>query len=85
MTKTYTLLLSGILLSTAIFAQNAEGTEKKAPNNWHQLDVTETGFNGISLGKAYDFIKLKNLRETIENFSYFTNISMFLVSSNLLN
>ena len=64
MTKTYTLLLSGILLSTAIFAQNAEGTEKKAPNNWHQLDVTETGFNGISLGKAYDFIKLKNLKST---------------------
>ena len=64
MTKTYTLLLSGILLSTAIFAQNAEGTEKKAPNNWHQLDVTETGFNGISLGKAYDYIKLKNLKST---------------------
>ncbi len=64
MTKTYTLLLSGILLSTAIFAQNAEGTEKKAPNNWHQLDVTETGFNGISLKKAYDFIKLKNLKST---------------------
>jgi hypothetical protein len=30
-----------------------------APDNWHQLDKTESGYNGISLGKAYQFVKGK--------------------------
>ena len=62
MIKTYTLLVSGLLICASSFAQSSEGTEKKAPNNWHQLDKTETGFNGISLNKAYDFLKSKNLK-----------------------
>jgi len=62
MIKTYTLLVSGLLFGASTFAQSSEGTEKKAPNNWHQLDKTETGFNGISLNKAYDFLKSKNLK-----------------------
>lgn len=33
-------------------------TEKKvAPNDWYQLDRAETGYFGISLDKAYDFLK----------------------------
>jgi len=62
MIKTYTLLVSGLLFGASSFAQSSEGTEKKAPNNWHQMDKTETGFNGISLNKAYDFLKSKNLK-----------------------
>ena len=62
MIKTYTLLVSGLLIGASSFAQSSEGAEKKAPNNWHQLDKTETGFNGISLNKAYDFLKSKNLK-----------------------
>ncbi len=62
MIKTYTFLLSGLMIGSSIFAQTSEGVEKKAPNNWHQLDKTETGYNGISLNKAYDFIKSKNLK-----------------------
>jgi subtilisin family serine protease len=62
MIKTYTLLVSGLLIGASAFAQSSEGNEKKAPNNWHQLDKTETGFNGISLNKAYDFLKSKNLK-----------------------
>ena len=50
------------MIGSSIFAQSSEGVDKKAPNNWHQLDKTETGFNGISLNKAYDFLKSKNLK-----------------------
>lgn len=30
---------------------------KVAPNNWHELDRATTGYYGISLDKAYDFLK----------------------------
>jgi len=62
MNKKNQLILASLFLCSASFAQSSEGTEKKAPNNWHQLDKTETGFNGISLAKAYDFIKSKKLK-----------------------
>ena len=62
MKKTYTLVLSGIICCASSFAQTSEKSEKKAPNSWHQMDKTESGFNGISLNKAYDFIKTKNLK-----------------------
>ena len=43
------------------FAQNqTESTatiKKTTPDNWHLLDKKETGFNGISLDKAYEFLK----------------------------
>lgn len=55
-------LLPGLLICGATFAQNAEGTEKKAPNNWHQLDKTESGFNGISLNKAYEYLQSKKIK-----------------------
>ena len=62
MLKTYILLLSTFLMSFYGFSQSTETNEKKAPNNWHQLDKTESGFNGISLDKAYNFIALKKLK-----------------------
>ena len=62
MHKTYKLLLAGMFICTGSMAQSSTGSEKKAPNNWYQLDKTETGFNGISLDKAYDFIKSKKLK-----------------------
>ena len=54
-----------VMLATSpiiTFAQqdltNTKVTEQKAaPNNWHQLDRAETGYFGISLDKAYDFLK----------------------------
>lgn len=62
MYKTQQLLLMGLICCGSSFAQSTEGTEKKAPNNWYQQDKTESGFNGISLAKAYDFIKTKKLK-----------------------
>lgn len=34
-------------------------SEKAAPNNWYQLDRSTTGYYGISLDKAYDFLQGK--------------------------
>jgi len=62
MHKILSLLLSSAVISTSLLAQSAEGSEKKAPNSWHLLDKTSTGFNGISLDKAYAFLKEKNIK-----------------------
>ncbi len=59
MKKIFKLLSVALLLGGSVWAQEAE---KKVPNNWHLLDRKETGFNGISLDKAYDLLKSKNLK-----------------------
>lgn len=33
---------------------------QQVPRNWYQLDLTKDSFYGISLNKAYDFLKAKN-------------------------
>lgn len=38
---------------------------KKAPRDWHQLDREETGYYGISLDKAYDFLKGRKSKQVI--------------------
>jgi subtilisin family serine protease len=47
---------SMILMMSGAWAQgNSE--KKSAPSGWHTLDRTESGFYGISLDKAYQFLK----------------------------
>lgn len=48
-----------ILISANAFAQKAKDS---VPNNWHQLDQASTGYYGISLDKAYAFVKDKKLK-----------------------
>jgi subtilisin family serine protease len=60
--KHFNLLLAFVFaLSFSSFAQSdsafADTSKKVAPNNWYQLDRAETGYYGISLDKAYDFLK----------------------------
>jgi cell wall-associated protease len=57
MKKITALALSTLLLSTAAFAQ-----KKDVPKNWHQLDPKTSGYNGISLDKAYSLIKTNKLK-----------------------
>ncbi len=59
MIKYSTFVVAVFLLSTNAFAQTEKST---VPKNWHQLDKTETGFNGISLDKAYELAKSKKLK-----------------------
>lgn len=48
-----------ILIGANAFAQKAKDS---VPNNWHQLDQATTGYYGISLDKAYAFVKEKKLK-----------------------
>ena len=54
--RVFTITICATLITFSGFAQGT--SEKKvAPHNWHELDRTETGYYGISLDKAYDFLK----------------------------
>ncbi len=56
MKRTFLLALNGLVFST-LFAQKDE-----VPKGWHMLDKTASGFYGISVDKAYDFVKAKKLK-----------------------
>ena len=56
MKRTFLLLLTGFI-SSALFAQKDE-----IPKGWHLLDKQTSGYYGISIEKAYDFVKAKNLK-----------------------
>ncbi|MEO6187293.1 MAG: S8 family serine peptidase [Ginsengibacter sp.] len=66
-TKIKHLLLTLSFVAAVPFFTLAQGNseKKKAPNNWHQLDRAETGYYGISLDKAYDFLKSKKSQQVI--------------------
>lgn len=51
------LIAFSIVFSLSIVAQKDE-----VPKGWHMLDKTKDGFSGISVDKAYDFVKSKKLK-----------------------
>jgi subtilisin family serine protease len=53
------LMASVILLNLSLLAQ-----KKDIPKGWHLLDQKDSGYYGISIDKAYQFIKSKNLKST---------------------
>jgi subtilisin family serine protease len=53
-----TLLFSIIgFISVSLFAQKEE-----PPKGWHMLDKNATGYYGLSIDKAYDFVQSKHLK-----------------------
>lgn len=59
-------LVSLALLPGISMAQSKESSQEKvAPKNWHLLDKNETGYFGISLDKAYQFLKGKRSQQVI--------------------
>jgi subtilisin family serine protease len=58
--KRIAMLTFSALLATAMFAQTS--VKDEVPKGWHMLDKTSTGFYGISVDKAYDFVKSKKLK-----------------------
>jgi cell wall-associated protease len=56
MKRTLLFAISG-LLSLTLFAQKDE-----TPKGWHMLDKTATGYYGLSVDKAYDFVNAKKLK-----------------------
>lgn len=53
------LILTAGLMSAGAFAQ-----KKEVPKGWHLMDVKDSGYYGISIDKAYSFVKSKNLKST---------------------
>ncbi len=63
MMKSFLPLVAGLLLSGAAIAQGNKVKDKTVvPKNWHLLDQSANGFPGISLDKAYGFVKAQNLK-----------------------
>lgn len=58
MTKSLYLVGAALLAGTVSFSQ----AKDDVPKNWFQLDKTETGYYGISLDKAYEFLKTKKYK-----------------------
>src|ERR1700728_1048988 len=54
--------LSYLLLAVLLFNFSAFAQSDTIPKNWHQLDKATTGYYGISLDKAYAFVKEKKLK-----------------------
>lgn len=59
MNKITTIVFAALFLGATAFAQNSKN---EVPKNWYQLDPATTGYNGISLQKAYDLVKAKKLK-----------------------
>ena len=58
--------LSCTLLTIAvIFAGSPVSAQKKeVPKGWHLMDAADSGYYGLSIDKAYAFVKSKNLKST---------------------
>jgi subtilisin family serine protease len=54
------VMLCGISVSS--IAQGTSVSSKGVPKGWHLMDKTKEGYYGISLEKAYEFIRSKNLK-----------------------
>ena len=61
MNQITTLAFAAFLFGGSAYAQNSKD---EVPKNWHQLDPATTGYNGISLQKAYDLVKSKKIKST---------------------
>lgn len=59
MTKIASLLSIALFTAISGFSQEAD---KKLPDNWHLQDKGASGIYGISLDKAYDFVKTKKIK-----------------------
>lgn len=60
MIKSLYLVGAALLAGTGAWAQKS--VTEEVPQNWHQLDKAATGYYGISLDKAYEFVKAKKLK-----------------------
>jgi subtilisin family serine protease len=57
------LVTAFVIAENTSFAQQEKSTKSgDVPKGWHLLDKTKDGFYGISIDKAYEFIRTKNLK-----------------------
>ncbi len=55
--KRVSLLAICALVSSALFAQKDE-----VPKGWHTMDKASSGYYGLSVDKAYEFVRAKNIK-----------------------
>ena len=55
--KHTTLLAISGLVSSVLFAQKDD-----VPKGWHMMDKATSGYYGLSVDKAYEFVKTKKLK-----------------------
>ena len=58
-------LFSVLLMSLGFIAFSQNSVKGDVPNGWHLKDQQSTGFYGISLDKAYDFLKGRKSKQVI--------------------
>ena len=63
LSKGFVIMMVLALLTTTGFAQNS--VKQAVPNGWHLQDPSTTGAWGISLDKAYEFVKGKKSKTVI--------------------
>ncbi|HVY75842.1 MAG TPA: hypothetical protein VG890_13480, partial [Puia sp.] len=59
--KNALLVLSLLTISLSTLAQGTS-SKNELPKGWHLLDKEKDGVYGISLDKAYEFLRIKNLK-----------------------
>src|SRR5881398_677062 len=57
-------VLTAVILGSCIFGFSQTST-KEVPNGWHLKDKDASGFYGISLDKAYQFVKGKKSQTVV--------------------
>src|SRR6187402_3881034 len=61
--KGFVIMIVLAVFTTTGFAQNS--VKQSVPNGWHLQDASTTGALGISLDKAYEFVKGKKSKTVI--------------------
>jgi cell wall-associated protease len=59
--KLFVYLMLMIMLNFSVYAQGSSA-KQELPNGWHLMDKQQDGYYGISLNKAYEFLRSKNLK-----------------------
>ncbi|HSZ87052.1 MAG TPA: S8 family peptidase [Puia sp.] len=59
--KLFVCVIVMLAINLSLFAQGTSA-KQDLPNGWHLMDKQQDGYYGISLGKAYEFLKAKNLK-----------------------
>src|SRR5688572_10154917 len=62
MKKISAFLIASLFFATSGIAQTSKSEPDAIPKNWHLLDPATSGYNGISLDRAYSLLKSKNLK-----------------------
>src|SRR6186997_1566578 len=58
-------VFSLILMSSGFFAFSQNSVKDQVPHGWHLKDQKSTGFYGISLDKAYEFLKGRKSKQVV--------------------